>query len=56
MCGEVDHFGVSDLFAVVCRGIFKADEEEGVGAFDTFYRAIRRGANLYYSLTTMVSE
>ena len=41
----VDHFGVSDFFAVVCGDIFEADDEEGVGAFDAFARAVGRGPN-----------
>ena len=40
-----NHFGVSDFFAAVCGDIFEADEEEGVGAFDAFARAVGRGAN-----------
>ena len=40
-----NQFGVSDLFLAVGGDIFEADEEEGVGAFDAFVRAVRRGAN-----------
>ena len=35
-----NHFGVSDFFLAVGRDIFKADEEEGVGAFDAFARSV----------------
>ena len=38
-----NHFGVSDFFAAAGGDIFEADEEEGVGAFDTFARAVGRG-------------
>ena len=31
-----NHFGVSDFFAAIGGDIFEADEEEGVGVFDTF--------------------
>ena len=34
-----------DFFSAVGEDIFEADEEEGVGAFDTFARAAGRGAD-----------
>ena len=40
-----NHFCVSDLFSAVGGGIFEADEEEGVGAFDTLASAAERGSN-----------
>ena len=40
-----NQFGVSYFFAAVCEDIFKADDEEGVGAFDTFARAVGIGAD-----------
>ena len=40
-----DHFCVSDFFAAVCGDIFEADEEEGVGAFGAFSRAVGRSAD-----------
>ena len=40
-----NHFGVSDLCSAVGRDIFESDEEEGVGAFDTFASAVGRGAD-----------
>ena len=40
-----NHFGVSDFFAAVGRDIFEADEEEGVGDFDVFARAVGRGTD-----------
>ena len=40
-----NHFGVNDLFSVVGGDIFEADEEEGVGSFDTLASSIGRGAD-----------
>ena len=40
-----NQFGVSDFFAAVGGDIFVADEEEGVGTFDVFARAVGRGAD-----------
>ena len=40
-----NHFGVSDCFSAVRRDILEADEEEGVGAFDTLVGAVGRGAD-----------
>ena len=40
-----NHFGVSDIFSAVGGDIFEADEEEGVGSFDTLVSAVGRGAN-----------
>ena len=40
-----NHFGVSDFFLAVGRDILEADEEEDVGAFDAFDRAVGRGAD-----------
>ena len=40
-----NNFGVSDLFAAVGGDIFKADEKEGVDAFDAFAQAVGRGTD-----------
>ena len=40
-----NHFGVSDFFLEFGGDIFEADEEEGVGAFDAFSRAVGGGAD-----------
>ena len=40
-----NHFVVSDLFLVVGGDIFEADEEEGVGDFNVFSRAVRKGSD-----------
>ena len=40
-----NHFGVSDFFSAVGGDIFKADEGQGVGAFDVFASSVRRGAD-----------
>ena len=40
-----NHFGVSDFFAAVGGDIFEAGEEEGIGVFDAFARAVGRGTN-----------
>ena len=40
-----NYFGEIDLFAAFGGDIFEADEEEGVGAFDAFARAVGRGAD-----------
>ena len=39
-----NHFGVSNFFSAVGRDIFEADEELGVGSFDTLASAVGRGA------------
>ena len=44
MADLANYFGVSDLFLAVDRDIFEADEEEGVGAFDTLVGAVGRCA------------
>ena len=43
--GLANYFGVSDFYSAVGGDIFKADEEEGVGAFDAFASAIGRGVD-----------
>ena len=42
-----NHFGVSDFFSLVGGDIFKADEEEGVGSFDTLASAFGGGADAF---------
>ena len=40
-----NHFGVSNFLSAVGGDIFEADEEEGVGSFDTFASSIGRGSD-----------
>ena len=54
MADLANYFGVSDLFLAVDRDIFEADEEEGVGAFDSFAPAVRRGADALAELAEFV--